>query len=63
MADSGLSKFISYLLNLVLCGNDTASNAIYAQIFKTLAVSLGNDTTEITDDIFIYRKRDIRQDL
>ncbi|MET4084250.1 hypothetical protein ABIB40_004226 [Pedobacter sp. UYP30] len=36
MADIGLRKVISYLLNLVLCDNGSASNAISAQIFKTL---------------------------
>ncbi|MET4084237.1 hypothetical protein ABIB40_004211 [Pedobacter sp. UYP30] len=36
MADGGLRKFISYLLNLVRYYNGYASNAISAQIFKTL---------------------------
>ncbi|MET4084020.1 hypothetical protein ABIB40_003993 [Pedobacter sp. UYP30] len=40
MADGGLRKFIGYLLNLVRCDNGSASNAISAQIFKTLWVTL-----------------------
>jgi hypothetical protein len=44
MADGGLSKFISYLLNLVRCDNGSASNAISAQIFKPLAASKNPQT-------------------
>ncbi|MET4083531.1 hypothetical protein ABIB40_003503 [Pedobacter sp. UYP30] len=36
MADGGLCSFISYLFNLVRYDNGSASNAISAQIFKTL---------------------------
>ena len=34
MADGGLRQFISYLINLVLGDNGSASNPISAQIFK-----------------------------
>ena len=40
MADSGLCQFISYLLNLVRYDNGSASNAISAQISKTLGARL-----------------------
>ncbi|MET4084270.1 hypothetical protein ABIB40_004247 [Pedobacter sp. UYP30] len=36
MADGGLLQFIRYLLNLVRYEEGCASNAISAQIFKTL---------------------------
>ncbi len=36
MADGGLRKVIRYLLNLVRYDNGSASNAISAQISKTL---------------------------
>ena len=38
MADRGLSKFCAFLFKLMQAENDSASNAISAQIFKTLAV-------------------------
>lgn len=40
MADNGLIKFSAYLLNLVQAENGSASNAISAQIFKPLAITL-----------------------
>lgn len=40
MADGGLRYFISYLLKLVRYDNGSASNAISAQISKTLAATL-----------------------
>jgi hypothetical protein len=45
MADGGLRQFIGYLLNLVGYDNGSASNAISAQISKTLAVMLTTRTT------------------
>jgi len=43
MADGGLSQFISYLHNSVLCDNGSASNAISAQIFKTLGATINEN--------------------
>ncbi|MET4083527.1 hypothetical protein ABIB40_003499 [Pedobacter sp. UYP30] len=48
MADSGLRQFISYLLTLVRYDNGSASNAISAQISKTLPASLMKISTIIT---------------
>lgn len=44
MAEGGSSQFISYLLNLVQCDNGSASDAISAQIFKTLAATVTEKT-------------------
>jgi len=49
MADGGLRQFISYLLNLVRCDNGSASNAISAQISKTLAVIAGRPRNFISN--------------
>jgi hypothetical protein len=40
MADSGLSKFSTFLITLVQAENGFSSNAISVQISKTLCVSL-----------------------
>ncbi|OAQ38504.1 hypothetical protein A5893_13850 [Pedobacter psychrophilus] len=47
MADGGLCYFISYLINLMRCDNGSASNAISAKFFKTLAVIINDDNAKI----------------
>ena len=49
LADGGLRQFISYLINLVLCDNGSASNTISAQIFKTLDSIMDKHLIEIND--------------
>jgi hypothetical protein len=44
MADSGLSKFCAFLINLVRAENGFAINAISVQTSKTLAVIVKNRT-------------------
>jgi hypothetical protein len=43
MADGGLTKVFRYLFRPLRCDNGSASNAIYAQIFKTLWASIQNN--------------------
>ena len=65
MAEGALRNFISYLLNLVRYDNGFTSNAISAQIFKTLAVSLENRNTEKMDRKFLkelFNSLEITQD-